>query len=129
MWQYFLWNNKPPAYADFVNKMLVKLRYLSSKVNLKLHFLFSHFFLISWNTCGNEWGTGWENPPRYSRNGIPIPSAMGTSMIADHCWMLQRGDSAVTHKEKTREKTFQRKMNQILLICWTYIETIMCIVG
>ena len=37
------------------------------------------------------------------------------SKLVDYCWMLQREDSAATHKRKSRRRTLQRKQTRFYL--------------
>ncbi|GBN71088.1 hypothetical protein AVEN_129436-1 [Araneus ventricosus] len=89
----FLGNKKDPNYKSIVEEMIKNFKILGCSMSLKVHFLDSHLYYFPKNLgeVSEEQGERFHEDIKEMKRRYQ--GKWNVSMIADYCWMLQRGNS------------------------------------
>ncbi|GBN55155.1 hypothetical protein AVEN_213937-1 [Araneus ventricosus] len=102
----FLGNKKDPNYK-YIGEEIKNFKILGCSTSLKVHFLDSHLDYFPENLGA----VSDEQVERFYQDIKEMDwryqGKWNVSMIADYCWMLQRGNPCKVHKKKSDKRTFE----------------------
>ncbi|GBO17822.1 hypothetical protein AVEN_213402-1 [Araneus ventricosus] len=105
----FLGNKKDPNYKSIVEEMIKNFKILGCSMSLKVHFLDSHLYYFPENLGAISEEQGGRFHQDIKEMERRYQGKWNVSMIADYCWMLQRGNPCTVHKRKSDKRTFEVK--------------------
>jgi len=104
----FLGNNKDLDYKNIVAEMVNNFKEVGCLMNLKLHFLDSHFDFFPENLGAFSEEQGERMHQDLSEFEKRFQGVWGKNMLSGYCWSLKR-DTNVSHKRKAIKRLFETK--------------------